>query len=294
MPTSDAYALCVCILLTSFLSVVRSEERWITIPGPTGRVIKHVSVSSNILFGVDNTTGEDLTPSDNNVVYCVRPCFNGNWIEAVGQLDQLDSNDIELWGVNDRNEVYKRAIRQGTVLGRNWERIRCGSNNACTKMSIISASNNSNNTIWGVSIQGAVVYMQCHYCNSENWVPISPQVTLTQIDAGAEEVWGVNASSHIFKRPVDGSGEWSIVPGEMRYISASGRDYIWGISPNDSLYNCEKPCTGDWQYIGGGSFEQVDAGYNSVCGVTTDNILLCMNDHRRNGIRFVGTIKIIL
>ena len=131
--------------------------------------------------------------------------------------------------------------------------------------------------VCGVSKENNTVYM-CHTsdCNGRNWVLISPEITLTQIDAGAEEVWRVNANNHIFRRPVNGSGEWNIVSGEMRYISASGRDYIWGIAPNDSLYNCEKPCTGDWQYVGG-CFRQIDAEDNNLVGVTIFNVTLALN-----------------
>ena len=99
------------------------------------------------------------------------------------------------------------------------------------------------------------------------------QMSLTQIEAGDEEVWTVDATTHIFKRPVDGSGEWSIVPGEMRYISASENAHVWGIAPNDSLYVCEMPCSGDRQYVGG-SFKQIDGGNNAVIGVTTNNSVL--------------------
>ena len=81
------------------------------------------------------------------------------------------------------------------------------------------------------------------------------------------------ATKIIFKRPVNGSGEWSSVPGEMRYISASGNAHVWGIAPNNSLYVCKKPCTGYWQCVGG-SFQQIDGGNNAVIGVTMSCLCL--------------------
>ena len=110
-----------------------------------------------------------------------------------------------------------------------------------------------------------------------DWLTIPHKMSnLTQIEADNEEVWAVDDHNRIFKRPVDGSGEWSSVPEEMRYISASGNAHIWGIAPNDSLYMCEKPCIGDWQYVGG-SFKQIDGGNNIVIGVTTSNTLIAMS-----------------
>ena len=111
--------------------------------------------------------------------------------------------------------------------------------------------------------------------NGSDWLT-SPHNNLIQIEAGDEEVWAVDDRYHIFKRPVNGSGEWSSVPGEMKYISASGYAHVWGIAPNNSLYMCEKPCSGDWQYVGG-SFKQIDGGNDIVIGVTTSNTLIAMS-----------------
>ena len=110
-------------------------------------------------------------------------------------------------------------------------------------------------------------------CGNNDQLLIDAELSLVHIEADDEEVWVIDATNHIFKCPVNGSGEWSSVPGEMRYISASGNAHVWGIAPNNSLYVCEKPCTGDWQYVGG-SFKQIDGGNNVVIGVTTDNALL--------------------
>ena len=113
--------------------------------------------------------------------------------------------------------------------------------------------------------------------DGSNWTTIPHEMSnLTQIEADNEDVWGVNSNNKVFKRPVNGSGEWSSIPGEMRYISASGNAHVWGIAPNNSLYVCEKPCTGCWQYVGG-SFQQIDGGNNAVIGVTTDESILFMS-----------------
>ena len=127
--------------------------------------------------------------------------------------------------------------------------------------------------VWAISKQNQTYYILCqreitYRCaNNDIWL-IDAELSLVHIEAGDEEVWAVDANNHIFKHPVNGSGEWSSVPGEMRYISASGNAHIifWGIAPNDSLHVCVKPCSGDWQYVGG-SFNQIDGGNNMVIGI---------------------------
>ena len=75
--------------------------------------------------------------------------------------------------------------------------------------------------------------------------------------ASPQEVWGVNSSGAIYKRPGDGSGEWSEVestdlgPHPLKDISV-GSQYIWGVDSKDYVFKCKKPCTGvghehNWQ-----------------------------------------------
>ena len=63
---------------------------------------------------------------------------------------------------------------------------------------------------------------------------------LKQIDAGDEEVWGVNSADHIFKRPADGSGRWTHIPGLLKHMIASGNGYIWGVNSNDAIFKRKK------------------------------------------------------
>ena len=63
---------------------------------------------------------------------------------------------------------------------------------------------------------------------------------LKQIDAGDEEVWGVNSAYEIWKRPADGSGSWTRIPGALKHVSASGNGYIWGVNTNDNIFKCKE------------------------------------------------------
>ena len=273
------------ILLSSVLalsvSTVALTGKWTEIPGPANAALESITVSINYLWGIDNRNGVGLTRA-NNVIYCRRPCSDaGSWIDARGLLDQtIDANETEVWGVNDRGQIYKRPI-DGS--GR-WVQISGGRDTDCSGKCFSDTSVSNSGYVWAISNENET-YMLCrqngisYLCANDDQLLIDDELSLVHIEAGDEEVWAVDANNRIFKRPVNGSGEWNSVPGEMRYISASGTEHIWGIAPNDSLYVCEKPCTGDWRYVGGSfKFKQIDGDNNSsVIGVTTNNTLIAMS-----------------
>ena len=71
------------------------------------------------------------------------------------------------------------------------------------------------------------IYRCAKPCTGSNWVQVEEH--LKQIDAGDEEVWGVNSKDQIYKPPVDGSDYWKLIPGLLKHVSASGNGYIWGV-----------------------------------------------------------------
>ena len=91
-----------------------------------------------------------------------------------------------------------------------------------------------------------------------------------QIDAGDEEVWGVNSADHVFKRPADGSGRWTHI---LKHVTASGNGYIWGVNSNDAIFKCKKLCNGRWIHVGG-HLKQIDGGQAYIYGVNKFDDLL--------------------
>ena len=74
----------------------------------------------------------------------------------------------------------------------------------------------------------------------------------------------------IYKRPVDGSGSWTRLPGALKHVSASGNGYIWGVNSNDDIYKCKKPCNGLWIKVDG-KLKQIDGGEAYVYGVNRND-----------------------
>ncbi len=150
---------------------------------------------------------------------CARPCTDGNWIDGNGALDHIDGDSREVWGTNPElyRYLYRKPIDASNTVG--FERIR--DFEGCRCSCDVTISNNAHGYVWVLSCVNTIMF------NGNVWLTTIPhEMSLTQIEAGDEEVWAVDDSNHIFIRPVNGSGEWSSVPGEMRYISASGDAHV--------------------------------------------------------------------
>ena len=237
--------------------------------------MSYISLSSELLWAIE---------SDDTIFVCQLPngCFHNNWVveDVKGRLEQIDVGHEIVWGVNEKKYVYTRVILGGFQLGP-WIRVDLfylTSDPEAFCLTEVSVSNDGA-FVWALSTSNEVFMCQnCGSSSNVNWKFVDNETRLIHIEVGDEEVWGVNATNHILKRPVNGSGEWRSVPGEMRYISASGYRYVWGIAPNDSLYNCEMPCdNGEWQYIGE-NYKQIEATRNFVVGLRTDSTLFQLSN----------------
>ena len=87
------------------------------------------------------------------------------------------------------------------------------------------------------------------------------------------EVWWNDSSNGIYKRSVDGSGNWVKVSGASIYVSASGNGYIWGIDTGKNCaWTCKKPCSGSWVLVDQTcGFKQIDGGQEYVYAVNRTN-----------------------
>ena len=181
-----------------------------------------------------------------------------------GSLKQIDVGDEEVWGVNTRNQVFKRPA-DGSG---HWQ---------CLTGSLKHVSASGNGYIWGVSARDHIY--KCKKPCFGRWVLVSGR--LKQIDAGHDYVYGVNSGNSIFALPVNGVGSWRHIrgpPGNMKHITGSGRNDVFGITTRNQIYRCKKPCIGEWELMSG-RLNQCDATFDSVVGVYSSAIY-----HRKTGI----------
>ena len=122
------------------------------------------------------------------------------------------------------------------------------------------------NYLWSTTINDDV-WMCEEPCNG-TWEPVDG--SLKQVDASDTEVWGIDSRDTVYKSPIDGSANWTLVPGQMKHVSASGNGYIWAVGSGDVVHKCKKPCTGEWEVVDNEpQFRQVDGEYSYVYGVTS-------------------------
>ena len=202
---------CICIV-----SVVSpSTSGWIQIPsqvqieaqesegGPVQNfsvTIKDVTASDRYFWGIDDRPNNNYKSPPGNLVTCARPCIDGNWIDGKGALDHIDSSSSEVWGINFIRDLYRKPVHFS-----NTENFTNVGHNLCQRCSVCDLSISNNDTGNGyLCILSCAKTVICSVCDGNDWMTIPHELYLTQIEAGDEEVWAVDATNHIFKRLLNG------------------------------------------------------------------------------------------
>jgi len=214
-----------------------------TYPGSTINI--HISANVNYAWGVNE---------EDEIYMCRRPCTGliGEWKRMDGTLKQLDVDDHEVWGVNRDNQIWKRPVDGSD----HWQVV---------KGSLKHVSASGYGYVWGVNRTDGIY--KCKKPCSGDWVWVPG--ALKQIDGGQRNVYGVN-SANIFARPVDGSGDWRLILGSLKHISASGLDEVFGVDHGDNILRCKKPCVGEFELMSERPFAQCDATVDAVFAVSPD------------------------
>ena len=179
-----------------------------------------------------------------------------SWKRVSGGLAQISAGDKNVYGVNSGDSIYRMPV-DGTG---GWKSIG-------GKLKNISGSGAG--WVWGVNRTGNIYKCKKPCGTTHGWSHVPGG--LKQISGGQNEVWGVNSGDDIYKRPVDGTGNWKRIGGKLKWVSASNPDYIYGVNSADDIYKCKKPCTGGWSRVGG-KLKQISVG-QQVWGVNSgDNI----------------------
>lgn len=234
--------LAILLIIVTF-STLAYGQGWSNIPGG----LTGVSGSLNYIWGVYGS----------KIYMCQRPC-TGSWKLVNGGLVQVDVDDMEVWGVASDNTIWKRPIDDAST--KSWQRVP-------GLLTHVSASGNG--YVWAVNKYDHI--LKCKKPCSGLWIPVPG--LLTQIDGGQRAVYGVNRQNNIYTRPVDGSGQWRLIPsppGKTKYITASGVNEVYALNDQDQIFRCTKPCVGEWiQLDHNGRLRQCDATVDALFGVNS-------------------------
>ena len=100
---------------------------------------------------------------------------------------------------------------------------------------------------------------------------------LKQIDFSGDLVCGVNALDQIFCKEGLDQTEWKNVPGSLKYISVN-KGVLYGVNSNDDIFMKDYLKDADFRLINNAKLKQVQSSGNAVCGVTSNDQILCKDD----------------
>jgi fibronectin type 3 domain-containing protein len=124
---------------------------------------------------------------------------------------------------------------------------------------------------WGVSPTGTVYSASRGYpaaCNTVNGWTLRSGTNMAQLDVGETEVWGVNTSGQVFRRPVDpATGDWVQVTGITLDKVWVGDAFVWGIQ-GSTISFARTEGTPSWATVANpNSITQLSLGADEVWGV---------------------------
>lgn len=112
------------------------------------------------------------------------------------------------------------------------------------------------------------------------------KLKLTQYNSIQDKYDTLIREQTINRKPA--TGGWKRINGDLKQVSASGKNWIWGVNSNDEIYTCKKPCDdSNWINIPG-KLKQIEGGESEVWGVNSDNNIYKMNQDHSGGWRRVS------
>ena len=191
-----------------------------------------------------------------NLYYCARPC-TGNWIHSASNVKGFDTEFIYAWLSSTNSYVYLKVSDSAGSWGKRTDYPR----------NVIDFAASGNLYVW-VLTSTRELYRWRHI----NFAVVKFPGKFDQIDVNVDYLFALDATSHAINyRKVDGKGEWRVIPGKMKYVTAGSHD-IFAIGVDDKLYRCTIPCAGGiWELMGSPErgVVQLDATIDALFAVTS-------------------------
>ena len=212
--------------------------------------LRLVSTNSRYVWGLTEK---------NEVFSCEIPCKD--WKEiGYYEMEQLDIDEENAWAVSSLGFVYKHPV-DGSG---DWDLVAYITSDPGI---IRHVSASGNGWLWAIN-ENKDIY-KCKKPCEGLWRQVPGK--LKQLDGGQSSVYGVADDRTIWQRPIDGTGEWREVDGELDSITVSPTsDHIFGIAASGSVWHCTEPCYGSWTRMAG-KLNQCDVTGNHLFGVTHGN-----------------------
>ena len=239
------YLIVLSLFFTSAVNCAIGNQ-WKKVAG----IMSQVYATSEFLWGIN---------AYRKIHYCVRPC-TGNWIGAGDGYTNADIEGIYIWGINVNSYSYHK-VKDSTGSWSAHGEIR----------NMVDVAVGNDLYVWFLN-NNKEIFRFRHINAAIQKYPGK----FDQIDAEAEYIYALNASTHtIYVRPVTGKGDWRPIPGnKMKYVSTGIHD-LFAIGIDDNLYRCTIPCAGMWESIGSPEADvvQIDASSDALIAVTGGGVI---------------------
>lgn len=192
---------------------IRGDEKWKFIRSPELK-LEQLTANNDYVFAVDEQGF--IKRGVNAEVFQL-------WDDIFGDGNQVSMDNDNVYAVNDDHELKYCALPCTTT---DWEVIP-----ALLKH---IASTPGGAYIWGITPDDKVVY--CKQPCSGQWNTVDSDFTkFVKLDMNTKEVLGIDENNMIYRRPIDGSGIWEPLPGNLKDISLNER-YIFGVNYRDNIF----------------------------------------------------------
>jgi autotransporter-associated beta strand protein len=186
-------------------------------PVSTPQPFTSVAIGKLYAWGIAGTT-----------VYSTSLPYPGNawsingWNQLSGNMTQLDVGATEVWAVNASGQVFRRPV-DGSG---SWTQV----NGKMDKVSV------GNTFVWGTS-GGHIYYSLLYPLGGTNvtWTECPNPYNIVQLDVGSDEVWGVDANGHAYRKSASGVGNWDLVDGDLQSVCV-GEEQVWGMSGSTPVF----------------------------------------------------------
>jgi hypothetical protein len=180
--------------------------------------IKQITASKDFIFAVDD---QDF------IKRCNQPCQDWQlWDDIFGQAKQVDIDSNFVYAVTDDNTILTCILpcvtTQWVPMEGNYE------------LKFIASGDSY---LWGITPdpENAVVYCK-QPCNG-NWQKVDSDFTkFKKLQMNNHEILGVDENDMIYRRPIDGSGKWTVLSGHLKDVSLNDR-YIFSVNYRDNIFS---------------------------------------------------------
>jgi len=216
-----------------------------------------------------------------------------SWQTVDGNAKKIAVGPHSVWAINASGAIFcRQGVTAATPMGTSWANV----GGSLADIAVGHAGQ-----VIGLMPDDQIFIR--HTVSKENpagtaWGNV--QGSLMQIDIGHNQVFGVQRSQQIFRRPCpkmshqghvldaagwDSGALWQNVPGAAVCVSVGADDNVWAVNSAGQTYRMDG---GSWQAVPGVMFKQVAvADHNLIWGVNPSGQIFCSQPGNPNSFQSV-------